>query len=36
MTLTSDQEIRANEALVKIKEAIKDLTDALGGEPEGQ
>jgi hypothetical protein len=35
MTLTSDQEIRANEAIEKIKEASKELTDVLGGEPEG-
>jgi hypothetical protein len=35
MTLTSDQEIRANEAIEKIKEAIKQLTHVLGGEPEG-
>jgi hypothetical protein len=35
MSLTSHQQIRANEAIEKIKEASKELTEVLEGSPEG-
>ena len=35
MSLTSHQQIRANEAIEKIKEASKELTEVLGDGPEG-